>query len=331
MSSEFRQDMVSGYWVLVATGRSKRPHAMQSRQPNYQTPQECVFENPIQSGNQPIAVYPYEAGDKWKVMVIDNKYPAVTPGGCDPMTMREGYSVIEGNGNHEIVITRDHDRTFAEFSVEEIRDVLAVYRQRYRDMAQYECGDYIIIFHNYGREGGASVYHPHSQIISLPILPPDVARSIRGAEIYYNKFRKEVYGVMIANEMSHKKRLVYENQFYVALCPFVSKIPYEVRIYPRRQNPHFELTDDSELLYIADILGAVLRKIKKALNDPAYNFFIHTAPVRENSRDLPSSEFYRWHIEVLPRIKFDAGFEAGTGIEMNIVDPDEAADLLRKA
>ncbi len=331
MKSQFRQDLVSGEWVLIASGRKDKPHGILKRESTYQPLDACPFEDFEKSGNGPVIYsFPENAGAQWRVAVINNKYPAVETGICKPVEVQDGFNIADGNGFHELVITRDHERLLTDFSTEEIRDLFLVYRERYKQIAQYACGQYIIIFHNFGKEGGATVYHSHSQIISLPILPPDVSRSLKGSEEYYNKHHREVYEVLIQQELEHKKRVIYQNDFYVAVCPFVSKSPYEVRIYPKRHQSHFEHIDDNEMMYVADILSTVLKKMKKALNDPSYNYFIHTAPVKDLS-SMPSSEFYRWHIELLPRIKFDAGFEAGTGITMNIVDPDNAAQVLRDA
>lgn len=329
MISQFRQDLVSGEWVLIAANRAHKPHAVLSREDNFQAVDDCPFEDPQKSGHgDPLLVWPEKSGSDWRFQIVQNKFPALMPGADSPITTHDEYRVIAGVGHHELVIMRDHDKGVSDFSVEELSELFKVYRARYVTLAQDPSTQYIIAFHNYGKEGGASVYHPHSQIISMPILSPDVTRSIEGAVEYYRNNKKEVYGVMIDHEVSEKKRILYENDAYIAFCPFVSKIPYEFRIYPKIQNHKFENVHDDEMLKVADILHATLQQLKKALNDPSFNYFIHTAPIMETG-SVPSSEFYRWHIEVKPRIKFDAGFEAGTGVKINIIDPDDAAALLR--
>ncbi|OGN29143.1 MAG: hypothetical protein A3A33_02680 [Candidatus Yanofskybacteria bacterium RIFCSPLOWO2_01_FULL_49_25] len=331
MESQFRQDPVSGEWVLISANRARKPHAILPREDNYQRPEDCPFENPQKTGHgEPMLVWPDDAGADWRIQVIQNKFPALTPGVCSPIITQDEYHVAEGVGHHEVVIMRDHDHALSDFSVERLTDVLAVYQLRYKTLAEDPCARYIIIFHNYGKEGGATIYHPHSQIMSVPILPPDVQRSIEGARGYFKNNGREVYGVMIEQEIIHKGRIVYENETHIAFCPFVSKIPYEMRVYPKRQEHRFDLVDQKGLEGVADVLRAVLSAVKKALNDPALNYFIHTAPVHEIGPS-PSSDFYRWHIEVKPHIKFDAGFEAGTGIKINIIDPDDAAKVLREA
>lgn len=312
MESEFRKDLVSGDWVLIASGRSKRPHAPKPRAENYQKPQDCPFE-----------------GTTKPVEVLPNQFPAVTPGACGPVMERDGYQITAGVGIHELVVMKDHEHQLHDFSPREMAEVLTVYRNRYREIAQIEaCGQYIVIFNNYGREGGASVYHPHSQIISVPIIPPDVARSLHGSYEYFKKHGAEAHALMIEKELANKKRIVFENEQFVAFCPFVSKQPYEMRLYPKFASGHFDHLEDQSFMPLAEALASVLKKMHDALDDPAYNFFIHTAPLHYEKSDLSFDQYYRWHIEIIPRVSFDAGFEAGTGIKINIIDPDYAAQTL---
>ena len=312
MESEFRQDLVSKDWVLIAAGRASRPHAPRPRADNYQNPENCPFEHTTVA-----------------VEVIKNDFPAVAHGACGPIMEHDGYQITAGVGMHELFIFKDHERQLYDFSVQEMGDVIKAYRTRYQEIAKLDnCGQYIMIFNNYGREGGASIYHPHSQIISMPIIPPDVARSLRGSYDYFKKHGTEAHGVMIEKELANEKRIIFENEQFVAFCPYVSKYPYEMRIYPKYANGHFDQIEDQSLTPLSETLTAVLKKMHTALGDPAYNFFIHTAPLHYEKSDLSFDHYYSWHIEILPRVSFDAGFEAGTGIKINIIDPDLAAQTL---
>ena len=313
MDSEFRKDLVSGDWVLIASGRSKRPHAPKPRAENYQKPEDCPFE-----------------GTTEFVQVVPNKFPAVIQGACGPIMEHDGYQVTAGIGMHELFIFKDHEKQLYDFSFEEMREVIRSYRDEYINISKKDdCGQYIMIFNNYGREGGASIFHPHSQIISVPIIPPDVARSLRGSYRYFKEHGTEAHALMIEKELANKKRVIFENEQFVAFCPFVSKQPYEMRIYPKFASGHFDHLEDQSVDPLADALTTVLKKMHANLGDPAYNFFIHTAPLHfDEHKDLSFDQYYRWHIEIIPRMSFDAGFEAGTGIKINIIDPDVAAEML---
>lgn len=332
--NEFRQDLVSGDWVLFATSRTKRPHASENNgaesmmEPSAQDP--CPFDDPVASGQEIISEYKKENGQLW-LTVMKNKYPAVSPGICLPVEKEGPFSKTAANGFHEVLATADHERALPDFSNEETAILLKAYRERYLEIAKNECGDYIQVFHNHGKNAGASVVHPHSQIMSTPILPPVVVRSLNGAVDFYRRHHKKVHDTIIGWEVEQAKRIVFENDLFTAFCPFTSKRPYEIRIFPKISNARFETTDAEGLKGCAETLNYCLRQLKKLFNhNLSFNFFIHTAPVRETG-ELSCSEFYHWHIEVLPHYSTLAGFDFSTGIIVNVIDPDKAAEEIRNA
>lgn len=334
-ANEFRQDLVSGEWVLISSLRSKRPHD-EHRVRLYQTPNECVFEPERLDGEAP-PLLAYDHGKKigwagdwkgpWTTVVVRNKFPALREGACGAPTFVGPFQTYAAMGFHELVITRDHERHFAQFSDAETAEVLRAYRDRYHEMARGDCGAYISIFHNHGRAAGASVFHNHSQIISTPIVPPEVVRSLDGADNYMMQTGRAVHKAMIDWELQQNKRIVYENDGFVAFCPFVSKTAYEVRIFPKTQAPCFESSSDADLTACANALNIVLKKLYAALDDVDYNFYIHTAPVKTDPTIEVSA--YHWHLDVVPRIPVAAGFELGTAIYINGFDPDDCAQHLR--
>lgn len=334
--NEFREDLVSGEWVLFSTKRAKRPRK-KSKKSFYQPEDKCPFEDPEASGHKVVETYNLNKSasqaDDWFIKVIDNKYPAVEPGICEVQKKVGPYNTVEARGFHEVVITREHDKGFGHFSTEEMARTFFVFREEYKKISSHKesCGKYILIFHNFGAEAGASIYHPHSQIISTPILPPDVLRSVSGSQKFYDKNHKKVHDLMIDYEVKEKKRIVFENDQFIAFCPFVSKFPYEVRIFPKESSPNFEKITDDSLDLLAETTVSVLKKINNSLFSPDYNIFIHTAPIEEEpvlgKKDI-HFEFYHWHIEIIPKISIQAGFELGSGVDINVVDPDKAAETL---
>ncbi|MBI2063695.1 MAG: galactose-1-phosphate uridylyltransferase [Candidatus Yanofskybacteria bacterium] len=329
--NEFREDLVSGEWVLFATGRAQRPELAKLKKAKVKTTpkSKCPFENPEKYGNVVVAEYLNKEQSDWAIKVVKNKYPAVLEGDIGLPRKTGPFNVQNAKGIHEVVIFREHDRFLHEFSKEELVETLRVYQERYRTMMDGGThGKYALIFHNHGIRAGASVPHPHSQIMSIPVLPPDVKRSIHGSEKFYREHNKRIYDVMIDWERSEKKRIVYENKYFIAFCPFVSKTPHEIRIFPQESHAHFEKMPEEQLPYLGEILLLVLRKIQSALENPDYNFFIHTAPLEGSSID--AHEFYTWHIEVLPKVSTFGAFELGSGIDVNITDPDDSARLFRE-
>ncbi len=184
---------------------------------------------------------------------------------------------------------------------------------------------YVSIFHNWGPTAGATVYHPHYQIIGLPVVPTDVARSLVASRAYYRKRGECIHCAYIADAKKSGDRVVYEDASMIAFTPFASRHPFEVVLFPKKHEPYFEAMDEAAYARSARALRAVLGRIAHSLNDPDYNFFIHTAPVAGKR----AHGHYHWHIEIVPHTHVDAGFELGTGIEINSVSPQDAARRIR--
>jgi len=335
--SELRQDLVSGDWMIVATGRAKRPQIFRDRgrEKFEQKISDCPFEDPQSSGHgEPLLIY-YKDNKRirvkgakklvrdWSVQVINNKFPALGPGSCSE-TYKEGpYKLMDGAGFHEVIVSRDHYRHLALMDIDEIEQIIKAYQDRYLSLKEHKCVNYIFIFHNHGKEAGATVPHPHSQLIALPVLPADVKRSLNGARAYYEKHRRCVHCKMI-NWEKEERRCIFQNEHFVVFSPFVPRVNFEIRIYPRKHEPQFENLNEIERRYLAEALKQALYKLYKGLKDPAYNFFIHTAPC-----DGKDYGYYHWHLEILPKTNIWAGIELGTGVEVITVKPEEVAKFLR--
>lgn len=325
--SEFRQDLVSGAWVLFSTKRSQRPHAVKKVVAVLAPKESCPFEDFEKSGNEVIWRYP--EGQNVTVTLIKNKFPAVEYGFCTPTRQKGPFQVHDAVGQHELFVLKDHDTPLADLSLEDLTQLVRAYKKRKKEIVETDnCAKYVLIFHNSGADAGASIYHPHSQLLSTPILPPDVSRSFHGAQRFFEKHGKRVYDVLIDWEKEQDIRIILESEHFIAFCPFVSQSPYEVRIFSKESHAHFEHMPSELDAEFAGVFSTVLKKIKGALNNPSFNFFLHSAPSDNELVDL--HEFYNWHMEITPVISVHAGFEGATGVMINSVDPDMAAKLLRE-
>jgi len=324
--SELRQDIVSGDWILIAPGRGKRPQQFAGKKkPRHSPKKGCLFEHPEKIGGGPPSIVKPRKGS-WRIQVVPNRYPAVSHSGVRAVVGKQGpFFVIPGVGHHDLVITRDHNKNFPALSRKDAELVLQTFKERYLMLKHDRYVAYVSIFHNWGLRAGASIYHPHYQIIALPVIPPDVEHSLAGSKRYDNKHHRCVHCDIMKWEKKEGKRIIYENSGAIAFAPFVSREPMEIRIFPKIHSPFFERSTKTELAHIADALQKVLRMVEKKLKHPDYNFFIHTAPVRKKY----NYHHYHWHIEIQPKLDIEGGFELGTGIEINIIDPDEAAEFLR--
>lgn len=324
-ASELRFDLVSKDWVVIATGRAKRPESFaHNERAKEETPNaDCPFCS-LETQSSPVLEYQSEENG-WELVVVPNKFPAFSRVHALHERAEGPYSLMDGVGFHEVVITRDHKKSMAEFPMRSIRRVIDAYQERYLALSNEKLVNYVSIFHNHGQEAGASISHPHSQIIALPVTDPDLNRSLAGSRLFWETQGSCAHCKMLEWDLEDKKRIIFENEKFAVLAPFASKVSFETRIYPKDHHPYFERIKDEDKIFLAQALKVALGKIFKGLNDPAYNFFIHTAPC-----DGKDYEHYHWHFEILPKTSTWAGFELGTGIEISTVEPEKAAGYLRK-
>jgi UDPglucose--hexose-1-phosphate uridylyltransferase len=324
--SELRQDLVSGDWVLMSPGRATRPKFLHKKKDERKpTPKsQCPFEDLKRTGNwPPVLAIPDEK--KWEVIVLPNKYPAVERGIVCSVPFRHGiYHARTAVGTHNLVVTRDHNKHFADLSKTEAVEVFKVFQALHRMAADDRCAAYVSSFYNYGPEAGASVWHPHYQILSLPIIPPHNVRSLRGAAEYFKKFGRCVRCDIIKVERRKKTRIIVENEHAIAIAPYSSKRPFEVSVTPKRHWASMREMSPDAMRDIALALREVLQRMRKYIGDPDLNFFIHDTPL-----DHKDYRHHHWHIEVIPRTSFEAGFEFSTRIDINVIDPDMATAILR--
>lgn len=345
--SELRQDIVSKNWVVVAQGRGKRPLSYQGFKAAIlkQSKKDCPFCNFDKQKNTKAALVhplvpndPYikelkKEGDPlptWKnepysIIDIFNKFPAFSKDISFQEKQIGPYKVMSGYGYHEVIIPASHDKTYGQLPNGRVKEIIDVFQSRYLALAKEPHIDYISIIHNHRPEAGASIAHPHSQLFAIPVIPKDIRNSIHGSKKYFEEHGKCPHCEILEWERKEKSRVIYENNDFIAVCPFTSVVAFETRIYPKLHSPYFERIEEKEKINLAQALKFSLNKIYKALNDPPYNFFIHTAPADEQNHD-----HYHWHIEILPKVTIWAGFELSTGIEISTIEPEEAAKILRE-
>jgi len=324
--SEFRKDIVSGDWIVMAPERAGRPHSFKSAEKRLSTSvRDCPFEHPDKTGNWP-PIHQWPAKGAWQAILIPNKFPALRHEDFCAPERREGvYDRMDGVGWHDLVVTRDHRKSFPDLPSEAAVQVLTLFQKRYRDAIADSCLQYVSAFGNWGATAGASLTHPHYQILSLPIIPPHVNHALRGSERYFDAHRRCVHCDIIGFERKRKKGLIAENAEALAFAPFASRQAYAVQVFPKKHQPHFDVASPASLRGVAALLQKVLGRMAHRLGDPDYNFFIHAAPLKDKGK----FKHYHWHVEVAPKMGIAAGFELSTGVDINTVLPEVAAKLLR--
>jgi len=327
---ELRKDPVIKRWVIIATERAKRPHDFKREKEEIKAG-FCPFDY----GNEhttPPEIFAFRPPDTepntpgWWVRVVSNKFPALNP---QLEIERYGvgmYDAMTGFGFHEVIIeTPDHFASLATLDYKQVQEVVWAYKIRYNQLKKDDRIKYILIFKNHGRDAGASLQHPHSQLIALPIVPKRVEEELQGSKEYYDYKERCVFCDMIREEKRDKERIIEENEFFVSFAPFASRFPFETWILPKKHNHDFGEITEEEVKFLAKILKNTLYRIYTALDNPPYNMMIHTAPTNGEGK-----KHYHWHIEIVPRLTKVAGFEWGSGFYINPTPPENAAKFLRE-
>lgn len=329
---ELRKDPVIGRWVIIATERSLRPNDyVIEKEDNVNDLSKCPFEE----GNEfmtPPEILSYRDPNTnknekgWWIRVIPNKYPALRIEGELDKRGVGMYDMMNGIGAHEIVIeTPNHFEEMSDMQESHIEEIIWAWRDRVVDLKKDKRFKYILIFKNKGSQAGASLKHPHSQIIVLPIVPIRVFQELDGSRDYYNFKDRCVFCDIIQQEIEEKDRLVEENHEFISIVPFAPRFPFELWILPKKHSSDFIDVSKSDVVSLSKVLKKSLLRLKKVLNDPPFNLIIHTSPL-----DKYNLDYYHWHIEIMPRLTKVAGFEWGTGFYINPTRPEDCAKYLKE-
>jgi UDPglucose--hexose-1-phosphate uridylyltransferase len=234
---------------------------------------------------------------------------------------------MNGIGAHEVLVeTPLHQETLATLPPKAVENVLWAYRERIMDLQRDPRLRYVLVFKNHGVAAGASLEHSHSQLIALPIVPRRVSEEIEGAKNYFQYKERCVFCDIIRQEIQQKARVISENQAFVSIAAFASRFPFETWVLPKKHHSHFEHMEPFEYEQAAQILSDTLRRMNQVLNNPPYNYIIHTSSFSDTEEN-----YYHWHFEIMPKLTKVAGFEWGTGFYINPTPPEEAAGYLREA
>jgi UDPglucose--hexose-1-phosphate uridylyltransferase len=322
---ELRRDPILDRWVVVAPERADRPNALLRAQPEDDDAAGCPF-CPGNEAMTPPELLSLRDTKGWYLRVVPNRYPALR---SEVQLAREGvglYDQIAGVGAHEVLIeTAEHGRKLPDQPVERIEALLRAAQERMTDLARDVRLRSALFFKNSGAAGGASLSHPHSQLLALPLVPAQVELEMQNAAAHFARKERCLFCDILAQELSERTRVVAENDGFVVLSPYAARSPFELLVLPRAHRSSFELATPTELRSFAAALRTALRKLDLALERPAYNFWLHTQPMRE-----PPSDSFHFHLELKPVLTLFAGFEWGSGFTINPIPPEEAAAFLQK-
>jgi len=330
--SELRRDPIGGRWVIVDTDHPSKPEDFEHEPHTWRggvcpfcPGNEALTPPEIDAFRDP-STKPNTAG--WQVRVVPNKFPALQIEGDLERRGIGIYDMSNGIGAHEVLIdTPYHNKDIPDLLNQEIEQVISMSCRRALDLTNDKRFKYILLFKNYGPAAGASLEHSHTQIIALPMVPKNVMEEIKGAHNYFEYRERCIFCDLIKQEIQDKERVLSENKYFLAFCPFVSRFPFEVWITPKKHNSYFYHLRVDEIPELASILKDTLTRIKNVFASPAYNFIMHSAPLIDDE----SVEYYHWHIELMPKLTRVAGFEWGSGFYVVSTPPELAAKYLSEA
>jgi len=262
----------------------------------------------------------------WSVRVVPNRRPMLRIEGHQDRRAHGVFETRDGLGAHEVVIeTPRHDQRLQDLPADRLWRVLWAWRTRLQDLKRDTRFAAAMVFKNHGPAAGARMDHAHSQIAAYPIVPPALDDKVRGAASHFAHTGHCIFCDVTAQELRDGRRMVSDSGAIIAMAPFASRVPFEAWLMPREHAPRFEEASDATLEALAVVLKDVMARVDWALERPAYNLVLHTAPFG-GAADLS----FHWHLEVIPRVTRWSGVEWGSGIPRNPVPPEEAARVLRR-
>ncbi len=339
MSSEpeFRRDPVCGRWAVVAPERSRRPMTLEGAVPRHRRNGErkpCPF-CPGQEHDTPHESLAHRLpgtipdGPGWLLRVVPNKFPAVRPDVDDAVCAVEGmvFLTTPGFGRSEVLIEcPEHLADPTKLSDERFAAVFQAYRDRVLTLSEDPRLAYAAVFKNLGAEAGASLGHTHSQIISQPVVPEVIEAELAGGEAFYSRTGRCVFCDLASRELVAGERVIARSENFLAVAAYAPRYAYEFWVLPLAHAARYETITDNAATELAVLMKRVLIALDRVQAEPAYNWFVHTAPLRS-----PELKHYHWHIEVLPRTARPAGLEWGYGCFITTVSPEQVAMELREA
>lgn len=334
--------------VLVATARSMRPR--KAEEPAPRDTRRHVETCPFCHGNEdktPPQIARFPDGPDWKIRIVENLYPVLGNERNQPGFVYGLQQAIDGFGRHEVIIDNaEHGIAIQEMEETHLSMLFGVYQQRMKDLYQLdERLKYVLVFKNFGPAAGASMAHTHSQIIATPVVPQNVFDEVSYSKQYYQRnhhcifcslidealtFEATIYDRTtghVVRQISVGQYVVERGERFIAIKPFASRYEWEVHILPLNHNSNYITSSQEDLDDLARVLKRTMSRLDAVIGGAQYNFFLHSLPHGDEFHDCDSS--YHWHLEICPRTSIPTGFELGSGLFVNTISPEEAAEQLR--
>ena len=319
--TELRKDLISNEWVIVSPKRGERPN-------NFKKNNICPFCDI--KDQEPPKHYFYKGVEtknskKWTTVILPNKYPVFKKDSNYQKDIEDKfYTKVKCSGFHDLIVTKEHDKFLSDLPISRIKEFFSAVQLSIKDYRKHKQIKQIAIFHNRGERAGASQPHPHYQSITLPIIEREFKNELSSFK-KFNKKNKQCLQCKINDiELKINKRIIVENEHFIAFCPFAPKTLFQIIVSPKRHFSSFEEATEEEKESLAKIFKIVLGKYDRGFKNLNYNFFLHNAPL-----DKPYPYFHCYW-SFFPRVDNFGGMEIGFGLEISSLLPEDQAEFLRK-
>jgi len=326
---ELRQNYFTKEWVIMAKERAKRPEELVTHRPAKVVPpfvESCVFCPGNEAKTPPeVLRVPIDVQTDWQVRIVHNKFGALSRDAKPTRLVQRSHRTMEGFGVHDVIIdTPNHAQIAALMPEAHLATVLRAYKSRYDALSHDPRIAHITIFKNHGLDAGASLEHPHSQLVATPVISNQIRERLAEALRHFDEYGECMFCEVVRQELEDPQRIVLATEHFVALEPFASPTPFCTHIFPRRHMASFGDISAQELPDLARTLGSVLSKLYHGLQNPDFNYTIRSAPA-----EWVGVRYFHWYVSIIPRLTRVAGFELGSGMFINTILPEAAAEFLR--
>jgi len=334
--------------VLVATARSMRPRKQEDPAPR--DTRKHVDTCPFCHGNEdktPPQIKRIPDCEDWQMRIVENLYPVLGNERNQPGLVFGLQQAIDGYGRHEVIVDHyQHGIAVHEMSHAHLAKLFHVYQQRMQELYNMDPRlKYVLVFKNFGPAAGASMAHTHSQIIATPVVPQNVYDEVLYSQQYYQRhhhcifcslidealtFAATIYdrgSGQVVRQINVGQYVVERGEKFIAIKPFASRYEWEVHILPLTHQSNFLETAQDDLDDLAMVMQRTMARLDAVIGGAQYNFFLHSLPQANEFQSNSAS--YHWHLEICPRTSIPTGFELGSGLFVNTISPEKAAEQLR--
>jgi len=337
MESQYRQDVLTGHWVIISSARAKRPEAFIVKKVEKEKHKKCAFCEGHELETPPEKYAVRNKGTRenekgWRIRVIDNKYQVFDTKKNNERKSTKLFPYQQAIGIHEVIITKNPAKDIGEFTRHQVKELIETFIQRISVHKNNPEIKHIQIIQNHGKRAGSSMTHPHSQLFGGGNYKGTwLDKELKHSKRHFAKEGRCLFCDILEKEIKSGKRIIYKNRNFIAYSPYASSYPFQISVAPRFHSAFFEEMNEKQIKDFAEIVQFAFHRLYVKLRNPDYNFFIRLAPVkfRNDKEEKEIRESFHWHLEILPKVTTWGGYEYATNVVVNVVLPEESAEFFR--